>query len=471
MFFDYDKLDVDENDLVMLRKKHLTTAVLVLTGYSLTQIGTIIAKILGFTSISYTEIAVISSTAILITLIFIIIIFFYRKSTKKFGDTMFFCQYFLFIPMYSIWVFKLHEIRSYGLISALMAVTFVVFYTDFIKSLFISLGTIISHLCVSYYAIEVMTQKGSFMLETFYSLSFLPSFLFISFIAREIQRKSKKLIEIQKDTHLLNKTLMEMNVDLGSAYRADLTDIELASNLQSLILPKEPVKGCGWDIAFSFKPFHRVSGDFYDFYSSGEKLCGISLFDVAGHGLASGLITMIAKPVIWRLYNTMRDDDLGRIFGAANKEITEQIYNTDVLITGIMLRLDDNFVEYVNAGHPNLYCKNLMRKNVIAISPDFDGFRGRPIGFNSDAEYKSHKFSIDIGDTMLLFTDCILEARDENSLSYGDERLIKSFEDAPEGSSQEILDFILNRFYSSIEKKDINDDFTVIIAKKVCDTP
>ncbi len=470
MFFDYDALEVDENDLDMLRKKHISTGVLVLIGYSLTQIGTLIAKILGFTSISYTEIVIISSTAIFITFLFIIIMFFNRNSTKKFGSIMFYCQYALFIPMYSIWIFKLHEIRSYGLISALIAITFVLFYTDFIKSLFISLGTIISQLCVSYYAIEIMNQKGSFMLEAFYTFSFLPSFLFISYIAREIQNKSKKLIDIQKNTQLLNKTLMEMNVDLGSAYRADLTDIELASNLQSLIFPKEPVKGCGWEIAFSFKPFHRVSGDFYDFYSSGDKLYGISLFDVAGHGLASGLITMIAKPVIWRLYNTMQNEDLGKIFGAANKEITEQIYNTDVLITGIMLRLYDDYVEYVNAGHPNLYCKNLNKKNVAPVSPDFDGFRGRPIGFSHDAVYKSHKFSIDTGDTLLLFTDCILETRDENRLSYGDERLIKSLEDAPDGSAQNILDFILNRFYSSVEKKDINDDFTVIIAKKVNDT-
>jgi sigma-B regulation protein RsbU (phosphoserine phosphatase) len=466
MFFDFEINDEFEDDIEYLRKKHVNTGKMVLIGYSLTQIGTLVAKISGLTSISYTDIAILASTSIGITLIFIIIMALYKKSTKKFGDLMFFTQLFIFIPLYSVWIYKLHEIRSFGLISALIAVTFVVFYTDSVKSLLISIGTVISQVCISYYAIEIVHQKGSFLLEAFFALSFLPSFLFISQIAREMQKRTDKLQAVKKETDYLNKTLMEMNVDLGSAYRADLTDMDLASTLQSLILPKEPLKDCGWDIAFSYKPYHKVSGDFYDFYSSNEKLYGISLFDVAGHGLASGLITMIAKPVIWRLYNTMKTDDLGKIFGTANREITEQIYNTDVLITGIMLRVYDDSVEYVNAGHPNLYCKNSMNKDIVSVCHDFDGFKGRPIGFSFDAEYKSHKFSVTKGDTLLLFTDCILEARDGNRISYGDERLISSFNDAPDASAQEILDFILNRFYSSVNKKDINDDFTVIIAKK-----
>jgi sigma-B regulation protein RsbU (phosphoserine phosphatase) len=50
-----------------------------------------------------------------------------------------------------------------------------------------------------------------------------------------------------------------------------------------------------------------ISGDLYDFYLDDDTLSGISLFDVSGHGIASGLITMLAKSILFRTYNSNMD--------------------------------------------------------------------------------------------------------------------------------------------------------------------
>jgi serine phosphatase RsbU (regulator of sigma subunit) len=63
----------------------------------------------------------------------------------------------------------------------------------------------------------------------------------------------------------------------------------------SISLSVKPPVVSGWDIAFTSRPKSGVSGDFYDFYTNGDKLEGLSLFDVSGHGVAPALITILSK--------------------------------------------------------------------------------------------------------------------------------------------------------------------------------
>ena len=53
-----------------------------------------------------------------------------------------------------------------------------------------------------------------------------------------------------------------------------------------------------YEIAYYNKAMAGVSGDFYDFYYNNTSLEGFGIFDVSGHGLASGLVTMLAKNII-----------------------------------------------------------------------------------------------------------------------------------------------------------------------------
>ena len=69
-------------------------------------------------------------------------------------------------------------------------------------------------------------------------------------------------------------------------------------------------------------------------------------------------------------------------------------------------------------------------------------------------------------DLLLLFTDCILDARNPRKERYGLERLMKSLGEAPDGSAEEILDFILAKFNAFVKDVELRDDFTVILAKK-----
>lgn len=459
-----DKININPE---FLRKKYVSTGILALLGYFLSQVATVGAKILGLSSITYTEIAVIASLAIVVTITFIFIMSLYKSPTKNFGNVMFYGQYVIFLSMYTVWIYKLNEMRSLGLVCALIAVTFVVFYTTVGKSLFMSMGTTIIQIAVSYYAIKIKGQTGSFVTEVFYAINFIPSFLFISVVAGRLYNATWEIEQSRNRLERINSDLIQAGAEIELAAQKDRKELELASHLQSLLLPKSPVTACGWDIAFSFKPQHGVSGDFYDFYMKGGNFCGLAMFDVSGHGLSAGLITMIAKPIFARNFLSMKPNDhLAKVIEDSNREIEVEIHNTHLMLTGMMLKIDGSMIEYVNAGHHELYRKRCTTCEVTTIGSGMDNFKGNPISLYFDSKYKSLIFPVSEGDSLLLFTDCIIESRDEDKFNYGEKRLISSFREAPDGSADDILKFILDKFYSSVDEKDIVDDFTVIVLKK-----
>jgi sigma-B regulation protein RsbU (phosphoserine phosphatase) len=111
----------------------------------------------------------------------------------------------------------------------------------------------------------------------------------------------------------------------------------MAANVQANLFPKEAPKTEEWDIAFVFKPMSGVSGDLYDFYEDNGSLKGIAIFDVSGHGVASGLITMIAKSVFRRNITEHPGEKLNRILEMSNSELINEIGKVDNYLTGMII--------------------------------------------------------------------------------------------------------------------------------------
>ena len=153
------------------------------------------------------------------------------------------------------------------------------------------------------------------------------------------------------------KDLSRTNTELKLAQNEAKRDMRMAINVQTSFLPAAPPQSDEWEIAYLFKPMVGVSGDFYDFYIMNDKLAGLGIFDVSGHGIASALVTMIAKSVIYSCFVDGYKDDLSDVINNANDRLQSEIGNVGNFITGIILRFNDNMVEYVNAGHNDIYLK------------------------------------------------------------------------------------------------------------------
>lgn len=122
-----------------------------------------------------------------------------------------------------------------------------------------------------------------------------------------------------------------------------------------------------------------ISGDFYDFYSHDDELTGVGLFDVSGHGIASGLVTMIAKSVIFRKFSEGRDLPLHQVLAETNRELQSEIGDVDNYITGVILRFMENTIEYANAAHSDI----MVRRGDEVFLPEKNTAKGSPVLFSA----------------------------------------------------------------------------------------
>jgi len=437
-----------------------------LIGYIFVEIFAVIAANIGTSSITYYEIAVLASIVNIGTICFIILLSLIRTMPEWADSVFFLIELALYLILFSCAVYYLRELRMAGLIFALVAVSVELPFTTVKESLAISAGSLIAFTITSCYAIIVAGQEGILFQELLFAACFTVPLIFISYVAQQISEQKKEIQHDRETLRRLNRELKTKNAEMLKSQIQDTYELELASHVQSAFFLQKPPETRGWDIAFILKPAHSVSGDFFDIYTSEKTLKGISVFDVSGHGISSGLVTMIAKPILFRLFTSMEDCTLGEVARKAREIISEEISNIDNYITGVLLRFENSIVQYVNAGHPNIVLKKGSSGVVKEAAPNTE-FRGLPIGMDfTPAPFNTVQFEMEPGDMLMIFTDGIIDGFNNDRKAYGLQRLKDAFESVPAGTSQEILDFIIDDFYTFTNQCFINDDFTVIIVKK-----
>jgi phosphoserine phosphatase RsbU/P len=245
-------------------------------------------------------------------------------------------------------------------------------------------------------------------------------------------------------------------------------DMQMAANVQSAFLPGTALQSEDYDVALMFLPKYGVSGDFYDFYRDREAICGVGLFDVSGHGISSGLLTLLARSIIEKNFSEYQHENLGVLMDRINASLIKEIGQAGIYLTGILLRLEDSFIEYANGGHPELIIKSLEEKSCRKVLSSEGSIAGPLLGIASmKGNFKSIKIKLNKNDCLLAYTDGFSDTQNSNGLSYDEKRIIESFEEAPGGTAGEILNFLMEDFYRYIEVKNkIRDDLTLIVIKK-----
>ncbi len=373
-----------------------------------------------------------------------------------------------FLFAFSAWTYRLSGLRLLALINALTTITILLSYTSFIQSFMISTGILICYYSVTWYSIKIAGQPGSLLKETFFSFCLIPAFILISSAASYINKKRKDLEKVKNELQLLNNNLIEVNDKLLKEQMLSEIEMSLASEIQNAIFPGKAPAISDWDIAFRTKPYGAVSGDFYDFYSEDNFLKGISLFDVSGHGVAPALITILAKPVFYNQFNRCKLTKLGDALESANSVLQEELEAVNLYITGIMLRMNQSEVEYVNAGHPDLLHFKSKAKKVHVITDSLNSFKGHPVGINLSREkYKSLGFTVPSGDFLILYSDGLTESKNNDGEQFGLSRLSDAIESSDGITADSLLEHIMNTINDFTGDIKAGDDITIIVAGKI----
>ena len=283
-------------------------------------------------------------------------------------------------------------------------------------------------------------------------------------LENKVEARTKELSESNSKLSEANSQLEVTNNQLTEAKKKADRDLKLAANVQNSFFNPSLPYFKNWEVVYKFKPAAGVSGDLYDFFHDGKDLQGVGLFDVSGHGIASGLVTMLAKNVIDRKFRECSALPFSKVMSEIDKQITDDKGDIENYLTGVLLRIQENKVEFINAGHPKVFIRTARNGKCYPIEPKEGSEKNGIIGFGGmKQDFKAIKFSMQKGDSIILYTDCLNESVNRAGEQFSEERIAAAFEDAGIGSAKSKLDYVMNRFYKFTEGTEIKDDLTVIV--------
>lgn len=210
------------------------------------------------------------------------------------------------------------------------------------------------------------------------------------------------------------------NVELDRK-RVQDADLQVSRNIQKNLLPAQTPKIKGVDCASFSLSAREVGGDYYDFVQVDDNHYGIVIADVAGKGVAGAIFMSICRSVFRA--NAVGCLSPAQVLRMVNKVISEDIHE-DMFISMLYLILDtrDFSITIARAGHPNPI---LARVDAEATEqPDSPGIA---VGLADVATFNEclseTKIKLDLGDTLLLYTDGVVEALNEQQEEWGETRL------------------------------------------------
>ena len=190
-------------------------------------------------------------------------------------------------------------------------------------------------------------------------------------------------------------------------------ELSLARSVQNKLFRRDFSDFCLVRMAGFYEAMANLGGDMWEFYETDDDFLGV-IGDVMGHGVAASLISIAAKTLFKKRFETLsRPDerrdlkDLGNMCTRLNEELLE-ITQGDHYITICLVRIDRNLVmHYVTAGHPPLFLvrHGSERGRLLYTSQPM-------LGIFRDVTYTSQQVQLRPGDRVLMYTDCLLESFD-----------------------------------------------------------
>ena len=248
-------------------------------------------------------------------------------------------------------------------------------------------------------------------------------------------------------------------------------EIENLADIQRLLLPDNPQID-GLEYALHWQPAATAAGDYYelsritdyappDFVHGHGDMWGVIVGDVSGHGAAAAM-EAVQFDAILRTY-TGADGPLppaGAATYANRYFFSRRNRGHFMTLLALVYRPDTRILSYLSAGHPPMLHRRGHDVQPLGESDQI------PLGVLRDYEYRNNEFPLAAGDTLVLYTDGFVEARDRDGRMFGQERLCELVASGPD-SPQAMRDSIVAAVQTHQEGAIGSDDQTLIVLKIV----
>lgn len=254
---------------------------------------------------------------------------------------------------------------------------------------------------------------------------------------------------------------MRGQIEIEAAERGKLErEMSIARDIQTALLPTTFPDLPGWDI-FGFSiPAMQVGGDCFDVIPLDDGRMAITIGDVAGKGAPAAILMANLQSAVRALSGS--GVPACRLVEQVNRLVHDST-EEGVFITFFFSVLDTRTSEvtYTNAGH-NPPC--ILRADGRRERLDKGGL---VLGIMPDTQYEEGRVLLDPGDHMVLYTDGVTEAANQNDEMFGEERLEELLVEYREVGAREMEERVYNSVKDFTAGAAQADDLTMVVVKMV----
>jgi sigma-B regulation protein RsbU (phosphoserine phosphatase) len=258
------------------------------------------------------------------------------------------------------------------------------------------------------------------------------------------------------ETHL---ALRKLQKQLQDANRKMARELALAGEVQASFLPRELPHIPGLQLSVTLKPARETSGDFYDVNLLPNGRLGILVADVVDKGVGAALF-MALSWILIRTYAAEYPTQPELVLSAVNRRILKDTNaNQFVAVFYGILDPATGTLVYCNAGHCPPYLVSAqsgedVRKLIRT---------GVPLGIFEDETWEQGVVQLAPGDVLVLYTDGITEAQNEQEAFFGEDRLLESVRASLGHPAQDIQDAIITDIHKFMDDAPQFDDIALAV--------
>jgi phosphoserine phosphatase RsbU/P len=278
-----------------------------------------------------------------------------------------------------------------------------------------------------------------------------------------------KTSNVSLDLTWLGAAILFLILALELADRVTMKrDLEIAREIQQWLVPEKAPEVPGIDIAFATRPQNTVAGDCYDAFlrpvnTAGATPLMVAVADVAGKSVPAALLMATFQASLHALAGTpatlqdtvMALDRYARTHNLEGRRFT----------TAFLAEIDPatGAAQYVNAGHnaPILMRASGAIERLERGGPPL----GLPLFRGLEPQFDCGSIQLNAGDLLLIFTDGVIDAVDDDGEEFGEAKLLDLLPKLPKSSAADLRDRVMHELSEFVGDAHQQDDITCLFLR------
>ncbi|MDQ3280653.1 MAG: PP2C family protein-serine/threonine phosphatase [Acidobacteriota bacterium] len=234
-------------------------------------------------------------------------------------------------------------------------------------------------------------------------------------------------------------------------------EIDAANRIQAALLPRDAPSLAGANVSSHYRAATEIGGDYFDFLKLPTGEIGIAFGDVSGHGLTSGIVMAMAKSAL--LVQVDYEHSPRAVLDVLN-DVVMKTAPKRTMMTFFFGVLDaaSQTLRFSSAGHLDPYVYRAATGKLEALSS-----WGFPLGVRRREPFREHHVAFAAGDRLVLYSDGLIEAVDDDGNPFGFERFEQTIVANGRHGADEIKKALLGAVRKFTRNRPPEDDQTLVV--------